>query len=425
MNQSLNRRRFLKSVPAVAAPFIVPASVLGRSGRVSPNNKIVMGFIGLGGQGTNQLIGTRWAPNGGFMGREDTHVVAVCDVNRHRREAARDRVNEIYGNKDCAAYLKFEELLARPDIDAVVIATGDRWHALLSIAAAKAGKDLYCEKPHTLTIHEAQVVAQTMKLYNRVMQVGTQQRSWYEFRFACELVRNGYIGFVKKITVNVGGPPLWYCDGPAEPVPEYLDWDRWLGPAPWRPYTSKIAPGGWMAYRDYSGGEMTNWGAHMFDIAQWAMGMDESGPVEIFPPDGKEFPVLTYRYANGTLLVRDLISINTPGVRFEGTEGWLEVSRDHFITGPEHLKKQKLRPDEIHLHKSFNHQTDFLEAVRTRRRTAAHPDIARRSITVCHLGNIAYWLNRPLKWNPTQEQFVDDPVANRWLERDKRSPWAY
>jgi predicted dehydrogenase len=180
-----------------------------------------------------------------------------------------------------------------------------------------------------------------------------------------------------------------------------------------------------MAYRDYSGGEMTNWGAHMFDIAQWAMGMDESGPVEIFPPDGKEFPVLTYRYANGTLLVRDLISINTPGVRFEGTEGWLEVSRDHFITGPEHLKKQKLRPDEIHLHKSFNHQTDFLEAVRTRRRTAAHPDIARRSITVCHLGNIAYWLNRPLKWNPTQEQFVDDPVANRWLERDKRSPWAY
>jgi len=421
------RREFLKQsitlAGSIVLPTIIPASAIGRNGRVPASDRIVLGFIGQGGQGTNQLVGIRWAPKGGFLGRDDTHVVAVCDVNAKRLEAAKQRVNEKYGNHDCAAYHKFEDLYARKDIDAVVIATGDRWHAPLSVAAAKAGKDIYCEKPSTLTIAEARIVADTMRRYGRIMQVGTQQRSWHEFRFACELVRNGYIGFVKKITVNVGGPPRLYCNAPAEPEPDWLDWDRWLGPVPWRPYTSKIAPGGWMAYRDYSGGEMTNWGAHMFDTAQWAMGMDESGPVEIIPPDGKDYPVLTYRYDNGTIMVRDRISRDEPGVRFEGTEGMVEVSRIHLITEPEYLKRQKIGRDEINLHKSFNHQSDFLEAVRNRRRPASDADVARRSITVCHLGNIAYWLKRPLKWNPATEQFVDDPVASRMLDREKRAPW--
>ena len=421
------RRDFLKTSMALAGSFaiptLIPGSAIGKNGRLPASDRIVLGFIGQGGQGTNQLIGTRWAPKGGFMGRDDTHVVAVCDVNAKRLQAARQRVNDYYGNQDCRTYHKFEDLLARKDIDAVVIATGDRWHAPLSIAAAKAGKDIYCEKPSTLTIGEGRILADTMRRYGRIMQAGTQQRSWHEFRFACELVRNGYIGSVKKVTVNVGGPPALYCDAPAEPVPEWLDWNRWLGPCPWRPYTSKIAPGGWMGYRDYSGGEMTNWGAHMFDIAQWGLGMDESGPIEIIPPDGKEFPDLTYRYANGTILVRDKISKDEPGVRFEGTEGMVEVSRIHFITEPGHLKRQKLGQNEIHLHKSSNHQGDFLDAVRTRRRPASDADVARRSITVCHLGNIAYWTKRPLKWNPKTEQFVDDPGANRLLDREKRAPW--
>ena len=420
----VSRRNFLKSAAAAfAAPAFIPASALGRAGRTAPGDRIVIGFIGIGHQGTNQLIGTRWAPKGGFLGRSDTQIVAVCDVNKKRLDIARDRVNERYGNKDCTAYHNYEDLLSRDDIDVAVIVTGDRWHALLSIAAAEAGKDLYCEKPHTLTIGEAQAVARTMKRYNRIMQVGTQQRSWHEFRYTCELVRNGYIGDVKSITVNVGGPPRLYCDAPAEPEPEWLDWDRWLGPCPWRPYTSKIAPGGWGAYRDYSGGEMTNWGAHMFDVPQWALGMDESGPVEIIPPDGKEFKTLTYRYANGTVMIRDRIGRDEPGVLFVGTEGKIEVSREHLDTWPENLKRQKIGPNEIHLHKSFNHQTDFLNSVRTRRRNASDAEVGRRSITVCHLGNIAYWLKRPLQWDPEKEVFIGDPAANRMLEREKRSPW--
>ena len=205
---NFSRRSFIKSASAaLMAPYIITSSALGSKDRKPASDRIVLGFIGQGGQGTNQLIGTRWAPKGGFMGRDDTQVVAICDVNRQRLNAAQQRVNEYYGNDDCAVYHRYEEMFARQDIDAVVIATGDRWHALLSIAAAKAGKDLYCEKPHTLTIREAQVVANTMRQYGRIMQVGTQQRSWYEFRFACELVRNGYIGKVKSVIVNVGGPP--------------------------------------------------------------------------------------------------------------------------------------------------------------------------------------------------------------------------
>ena len=423
----IKRREFFKRSVSIAGaivlPTLIPGSALGKNGRLPASDRIVLGFIGQGGQGTNQLIGTRWAPKGGFMGREDTHVVAVCDVNAKRLQAAKQRVDEKHGNRDCAAYHKFEDLYARKDIDAVVIATGDRWHASLAMAAAKAGKDIYCEKPSSLTISEARAVADTMRRYGRIMQVGTQQRSWHEFRFACELVRNGYIGVVKKITVNVGGPPTLYCNAPAEPEPDWLDWDRWLGPSPWRPYTSKIAPGGWYAYRDYSGGGMTNWGAHMFDIAQWGLGMDESGPVEINPPDGKEYPILTYRYANGALLVRDKISRDEPGVRFEGSEGMVEVSRNHLITEPGYLKRQKIGRDEINLYKSLNHQNDFLQAVRTRRRPASDADVARRSITVCHLGNIAYYLKRPLKWNPDMEKFIDDPAANRMLDREKRAPW--
>jgi predicted dehydrogenase len=425
-NKKQSRRKFIQqTASAICLPTLVPSSVFGRGKRVSPSDRINLGFIGLGGQGTNQLIGIRWAPKGGFMGRDDTHVVAVCEVNRKRLKKAQQSVFKKQGNKDCAAYSRFEDLLARQNIDAVVIATGDRWHALLSIAAAKAGKDIYCEKPHTLTIGETKLVADTTKRYGTIMQVGTQQRSWHEFRFTCELVRNGYIGDIKTVRVNVGGLPSFYSNAPEEAVPDWLDWERWLGPTPHRPYSSKIAPGGWMGYRDYSGGEMTNWGAHMYDIAQWGLGMDGSGPVEIIPPNGKDVPLLTFIYANGSQLVYDKISTGIPGVRFEGTKGSIEVTRDYMITNPASLRRQRIGDNEIHLHKASNHQTDFLEAVRSRRRPSSDAEIARRSLTVCHLGNIARWVNRPLKWDPVNEKFVNNEQANRMLFRDAQSPWRY
>ncbi|RPI20307.1 MAG: gfo/Idh/MocA family oxidoreductase, partial [Acidobacteria bacterium] len=237
MTHFLSRRRFIRNSLALTTAGGLAAR-FGYARPVPPSDRIALGFIGLGYQGMSQLRGGQWAEKGGFIGRPDTRVLAVCDVNSQRREAAQQAVNEHYGNRDCTAYHNYQELLARKDIDAVVIATGDRWHAPLSVAAAVAGKDIYCEKPHTLTIRQAQEVAETVGRYATVLQVGTQQRSWFEFRFACELIRNGYIGHVENVTVNVGGPPLWYCDAPPEPEPSWLDWNTWLGPAPWRPYTS-------------------------------------------------------------------------------------------------------------------------------------------------------------------------------------------
>ncbi|MCP4611610.1 MAG: Gfo/Idh/MocA family oxidoreductase [Planctomycetes bacterium] len=426
--KGINRRQFLSkaagaSAAAVGFPYLVASSAMGNAGTVAPSNRIVMGAIGVGGQGTRHVGGGIWVQGGGFLSKPVVQFVAICDVNANHRNRGVGIVNKHYGNKDCASYNDFRELTARKDIDAVLVATPDHWHVLTSIAAVKAGMDVYCEKPLSLTIRQARELADTVKRYGRIFQTGTQQRSWREFRVACELVRNGYIGRVKSITVNVGGPPAWSCNAPGEPEPEWLDWNMWLGPAPWRTYTSKIAPGGWMGYRDYSGGEMTNWGAHMFDTAQWAMGMDESGPVEIIPPDGKDYKVLTYKYANGTIMTRGPISKEVPGVLFTGTEGMIEVSRDHLIAKPENLLRQQIGPDGIHLYESINHPDNFLECIKTRKRPASDAEVGCRSITVCHLGNIAYWLKRPLRWNPKNEHFINDPEADKMRARALRAPW--
>lgn len=418
----VTRRTFLRaSASAAALPYAITSSALGGSGGVPASERLVMGAIGVGGQGMRHVGGGIWVQGGGFLSKPGVQVVAVADVNRNNLENARNVVNRHYGNEDCAAYGDFRELLARDDIDIILCATGDRWHTPISIAAARAGKDIYCEKPISLTVHEARALAREVKRYARIFQTGTQQRSWYEFRFACELVRNGYIGEVERIKVNVGGPPE-ECNLPAGgPPPEWLDYDMWLGQAPWRPFHPGLL--GWMRWKDYSGGEMTNWGAHMFDIAQWAMGMDESGPVEIAPPDGGDVRALTYRYANGAIMTREPISRPTPGVRFEGTKGMVEVSREHLITEPESLRRQRIGPNGVHLYESREHPDNFLECVRTRKRPASDADVGYRSITVCHLGNIAYWLNRPLRWDPVGEQFAEDPEADRMLWREMRSPW--
>ena len=388
-----------------------------------------MGWIGVGGQGTRLLAGGVWAPEGGFISRDRVQVAAVCDVNAHRRENARNIVNQHYGNKDCDAYGDFRGVLQRDDIDAVVIATGERWHPLISIAAARAGKDIYSEKPLTLTIREAQVEHREIRRCGRIFQTGTQQRSSRAFRFACELVRNGYIGQVQKAVVGVGGPPAHdYCLLPAQLEPDYLDYDMWLGQVPWRPYHKDFV-NGWMGYRSCSGGGMTNWGAHHFDIAQWGLGKDDTGPVEIIPPGHKDREVLTYRHDDGCLVTRNPGRLQEEigganGVMFEGSKGKVAVWRYEVRTWPESLARVQIGPDEERLYRSNDHYGNFLDCIKTRRRTVSDIAITHRSISLCHLGNIAYWLDRPLRWNPQEEHFVNDPGADCMLSREKRSPWT-
>jgi len=423
--KELGRREFLKKAAGIAGgavvfPYIVPSSVLGQA---APSNRITLGFVGTGKQ-NQHLIRS-------FLNSPGTQTLAVCDVDKLKLKRAQDTVQEHYSKpnsapyRGCATYGDFRELLARDDIDAVVIATPDHWHAIIVIQAAQAGKDIYCEKPLSQTIAEARAMVNAVRRYGRIFQTGSMQRSDDKFRFACELVRNGYIGEVKTVTVGVGGPPE-DKPLPAEPVPDYLDWDMWVGPAPWRPYNSDLSPHisfdgfpNWRYHSDFGGGGMTDWGAHHYDIAQWGLGMDETGPVEIIPPDGKDYKVLTYKYANGVIMTRD----SANGILFTGTKGKVEVNRGYLKTWPDTLQSQQIKPDEFHLYDSKNHYTDWLNAIRTRTKPICDIEIGCRSVSVCHLGNIAYRLGRPLKWDPQREVFVNDSHANRLLSRAMRSPW--
>jgi predicted dehydrogenase len=369
-----------------------------------------MGHIGVGGMGGGHL--------GGYAHNKRLPTVAVCDVDEGHRVRAQKRVGSA-----CDAYKDYRELLDRDDIHAVVIATPDHWHALTVIYAAEAGKDIYCEKPLSLTIREARAMVNAVRRYGRVFQTGSQQRSGREFRFACELVRNGYIGKIQTVNVRVGGPSA-DCYLPEQPVPKGLDWNMWLGPAPWRPYNRGLHPYNWRWFRDYSGGNMTDWGAHHFDIAQWGLGMDHSGPVEVHPPDGKEHQRLTYKYANGVVMFHGGGGGNGRGILFTGTKGQVEVDRGYLETWPAELKQIRLKPDDIRLRAPRGgHHGEWQTCMRTRERPNADIEFAARTITVCHMGNIAYWIKRPLKWDPVKEQFVGDAEANRWLDRPKRPPW--
>jgi predicted dehydrogenase len=425
MQNRFNRRQFLKLTSA--ASFTAPpllSSMWAAPGQKGPNDRITLGFIGTGTQGRGLL--------NNFLNQPDTQVLAVCDVDTTRREHHRKVVDEFYTIKQgkeckvCAEYKEFEELLARKDIDAVVIATPDHWHAFIAIAACKAGKDIYCEKPLSLTIHEARAMVKATRKYDRVFQTGSMQRSMSEFRKACELVRNGRIGKIKQVVVDVGAPSK-PCDLPEESMEPGLNWDRWLGPAPLRPYNSVLSPRGvhkhfpdWRNYREYSGGMMTDWGAHHFDIAQWGLGMDESGPVEIIPPeDPKATKGLRYIYANGV----EVLHGDSGGVLFVGTEGKILVNRGKFEATPTSVAEEPLGKDAIRLYNSYNHGKDFLDCMRSRKRPICDVEIGCRSVTVCHLGNLAYWNHRHLKWDPVKEKFIGDAEANKWLDRPKRGPW--
>jgi predicted dehydrogenase len=426
MSTHTTRRSFLKATASTVGGAFVLSAALGDDKKVvQPSERLTLGFIGMGTMNRGHL---NW-----FLGQKDVQVVAVCDVDTTRREHAQQTVEKRYGKaaksgsyKGCAAFNDFRDLLKRTDIDAVVIATPDHWHAIPAIEACKAKKDVYCEKPLSLTILEAKRMMEAARKYERVFQTGSQQRSDREFLQACELVRNGRIGKIKRVNVNVGGPSK-PCDLPEEKMEPGLDWDLWLGPAPRRGYNSVLSPRGvhkhfpnWRLYREYSGGMMTDWGAHHFDIAQWGLGMDDSGPVEIIPPDNPRAEKgVRYLYANGALVVHD----EGGGVQFIGTDGEITVNRGKIIWQGRWLK-EPLDEKSVRLYKSPGHQRDWLNCVRSRKKPICDVEIGARSVTVCHLGNLAYWNHKKLRWDPKKWQFVGDAGDNRWLDRDRRSPWT-
>jgi predicted dehydrogenase len=366
-------------------------------------------------------------------------VVAICDIFKLKVDKACELINARYEDakkagsyKGCKGFSEFRELLALPDLDAVTIATPDHWHALIATAACAAGKDVYCEKPLGLTHYESRAIANAARRYGTVFQTGSQQRSDDRFRHACELVRNGLLGEIKEVFVAVGGPAKMYCSLPAEPVPEGMDWNFWLGPAPVRPYNKILSPGvwehsfpGWRGYTEFGGGGQADFGAHHYDIAQWGLGMDETGPVEVIPPSqekGKSTP-LTYRYANGVTMYRGSKEPNA-AITFVGTKGWVGVNRGSFLKSNRvSLETYAFRPSDIRLYKSANHMQNWLDCIKTRGPTICTADIGHRTATVCQIGTIAEAIGRPLKWDPVAERFNDE-AANRMLRREMRSPWT-
>jgi predicted dehydrogenase len=424
------RRTLLAAGAAgLALPTIVPARVLAGQGTTPPSDVVRFGLIGCGKMGHADAIH--------LFNTGRARLVAISDVDTSISTATREKFEKDqeprYGTNPIAEHRDFRELIARDDIDAVVVATPDHWHAIPVIEACKAGKDIYCEKPLSLTIREARAMADAVKKHGRVLQTGSQQRSDARFRRACELVRSGAIGKVQRVIVRVGGPSKAF-DLPAEPLPEGIDWETWLGPAPQLPYNKRLHPNGWRAYREFAGGGTTDWGAHHFDIVQWALDADSTGPLEAHPP-GKDHKTLTLVYASGTLVQHappdglDRVEWPSPpegdtnGITFIGEDGWIEVDRKHLRTFPESLAAADLGTDAVCLEQSPGHHRNFLDCMQSRKQPICHVEVGCRSVTVCHLVNIAYWTGRSIRWNPSTEEVVGDADAAAWLDRPRRPPW--
>ena len=413
------------TVAAVAAPYVLTSTALGGEGKPPASERIGMGFVGLGGRGSGILTS--------FIHASTSQPIAVCDVWKSRAEGWGQRLGG-----GVAAYQDFRQLLARPEIDAVVIACPDHWHVPMSIAAARAGKDVYCEKPLCLSVREGRTLVDAFKRYNRVFQHGTHQRSFGPFRLACELALNGHVG--KVHTIRVCERASW-ADAPRLPraVPPDLDYDLWLGQAPYVPYVGQSTGGGdWQCRSDYSAGWISGCGVHPLDIAQWGNGTDRTGPVEVegrgtYPRDGFNDTAtdwnVTMTYANGVKLIFTSThnDVNSPevGARFEGTDGWVMAQGNaaSILGSPASLLRQSIAANGIHLVRSDNHADHFLECVRTRRESIAPAEVAHRSTTLCLLADLAMRLGRKLRWNPDKEEFVGDAEANRFLSRAMRAPW--
>jgi len=423
---SIPRRQFLKASSLVAAPLIVPSSVLGqRAGAVPPSDRIVVGGIGIGSRGAYDLQT--------FLAQKDVQFVAVCDVREERREVVKTTVDRHYGNRDCVMYSDYMELLARPDIDAVLIATGDRWHALLSIHAAQQGKDVYSEKPCSMTIAESQALAATFRRYGRIYQAGTQRRNAGNFVLAVELARNGRLGKLKSVHAQLvdarSMPPVPSHDWlPAEPEPpkQVVDWDRWLGPCPWRPYNHLYVQGRWRNFFDFHGGSILEWGSHTVDLCQWANDADDTQPLEYVPEGTNQGPfAVRCRYANGVeLVMRDSgwLGLGSCSVRFEGEDGWVETGDTSKMEGSENIR-EFLRPVSDYKDAMHHHVRDFLNGIKTRSQPRANAQVAANSHIVCHAAYIAFQLGRKLVWDPAKAEFVGDEEANRMRSRALREPW--
>ena len=428
-----SRRHFIKrSATALAGFIIAPRFVLGGNRPdgtkyIPPSDMITLGFIGCGKQG--RILSNY------FLSTNEIRILALSEVYKDKSELMlktiktnQEKNNQPVNDNDIAVYNDFRELLSRKDIDAVVIATPDHWHAAVAVRAAEAGKDIYCEKPLSLTVKEGRAMVKATRKHHRVFQTGSMQRSWPEFRQAVEIVRNGFIGEIKSIKVNVGPPPVAY-NLPEQPVADGLDWSKWLGPNEFKPFNAELAPPitkdvypNWRNYKEFGGGMVTDWGAHMFDIAQWALDMDESGPVEIFAPDA-EHPFLTYKYKNNIIMTHEKWEWNN-AVMFTGTEGEIRIGRGKLETTPASVKTLIIDSTKKHVYKSENHYKDFLNAMRTRTKPICDVETGHRTATVCNIGNIAYQLKRPLKWNPKKEKFKKDAEANALLGRPMLNEWA-
>ncbi len=422
-----NRRQFLRQAGSFAAgavgfPYVVSSSALGAAGAVAPSERITMGGIGIGGMGTHNMLN--------FLTYADVQFLAVCDVDTNHRSKARSLVDAKYNNEDCATYNDFRELLARDDIDAVLIATPDHWHTLISVAAAKVGKDIYCEKPMSLTMAEGRVVVDTMRQYGTVYQSGTQRRSIGSYVFAVNMARSGMVGKLHAIHTYLSAGPACGVELP-QPIPEGFDYDMWLGPAPYEPYTPRrCIPNGFRWIYDYSGGKLTDIGVHFNDLAQWGNDTELTGPVEYegwgqFPREGLFDTPTNYEvtaiYTDGVKLV--MHGEDPWMVKFIGEEGWVSVDDNGNVDArPKSILKLR-NFKKRHFGYMQGHHRNFLDCVKTRARTTAPPEVAHRSTTVCHIANICLRLSRKLRWNPETEQFINDAEANQMLSRAMRAPW--
>ncbi len=434
----ISRRSFLKgtAIGVIGFPYIISSSALGKAGSVAASDRITVGCIGVGSQGTAVMRN--------FLAQKDTHVVAVCDVKSHVRKTAGDLVNEHYKSTGCAVYNDFRELIARDDIDVVLIATPDHWHVPVALAAVRAGKDVYLEKPMGLSLAQDQALRAAVHRYGRVFQFGTQQRSDRNFHFACELVLNGRIG--KLHTINVWSPGSEQGGSPKPvPVPEWLDYDMWLGPAPYTPSTKdRCSNKLWWFISDYALGFIAGWGVHPLDIALWGGGEKVTCPLEIegagiWPTKGVCNTAMNWnvvcRYDSG--LTMNFAGVPFPekwqkrygrttthGTAFEGTEGWVRVDRAGINTYPKKLLATEFGPNEIKLYKSSNHVRNLLDCVKSRAETICPIDVAVQADIICHISDIAIRLEQKLRWDPKNEHFVNNNAANRRLSRPMRSPWT-
>ncbi len=420
-----SRRKFLATAGALAAPLLLPSRVLGRAGNIAPGDKINVGFIGLGSRGSDHLRT--------LLPRPDVQVLGVCEVFRSKAEKAKQKVDEHYGTKDCLVTQDFRELLARPDLDAVVIAAPENWHALMSLAALQAGKDVYCEKALSLTVAEGRAVCDAVARHGRVFQAGTQQRSDRNFRFACELARNGYLGKLQTVTVGVpSGRRVLHL--PVTPPPADLDYELWLGPAPFKPHRDNLCNYNWYFLTDYCAGWIQSWGVHHMDIALWgapaltASTLTAEGTADFVTEGDADVSFgwsVNFTTPDGLRLQfhDDGSSPFGHGCRFAGDRGWVHVVRGGIKAEPADLLQTVLKPTDEHLYVSREHQSNFLDCIRSRREPAAPARVCHAATTATLVADIATRLGRKVTWDWKTERFVADPAADRLLNRTMRSPW--